>query len=207
MKTDKLLLSFVIMLSAATAEAQMYKWVGADGKITYSDVPPPPTAKMVETKSLSSGGPSTAGLPYEVAQAVKNNPVKLYTTDKCPACDSGRKLLMARGVPFTEKTVSTNEDIEKVRQVSGDTRLPVLTVGRTKQTGFEAGAWNSALTFAGYPATSQLPSNYSNGAVEPAAPVEKSAASNQSSENNAPASASDHRPPPPAGNAPPGFRF
>jgi glutaredoxin len=208
MKAGKSILPLLILLSATAAQAQMYKWVGPDGKVTYSDVPPPSSAKQVETKSFSGGGPSTAGLPYAVAEAVKNNPVKIYTTAKCTPCDQGRTLLNTRGIPFTEKTVSTNADIEQVRQMSGDTQLPVLTIGRNKQKGFQPGEWNSALTYAGYPESNQLPKNYRNGNVESAAPAPAPSASveNQSSKN-VPAQSSDIQPLPAAGNAPPGFRF
>ncbi|HEY8101742.1 MAG TPA: glutaredoxin family protein [Burkholderiaceae bacterium] len=208
MKFGKPILSLLILLSTTAAHAQMYKWVGPDGKVTYSDAPPPSSIKQVETKSLSGGGPSTTGLPYAVAEAVKNGPVKLYTTAKCAPCDQARTLLNTRGIPFTEKTVSTNDDIEQVRQITGDTQLPVLTVGRNKQKGFEAGAWNSALTYAGYPESNQLPKNYSNGNVESASPSAKPSTDNQASNSNSSAAPQlNTQLPPPAGNAPPGFRF
>jgi glutaredoxin len=206
MKAGKPILSLLILLSATAAEAQMYKWVGPDGKVTYSDMPPPSSVKQVETKSLSGGGPSTTGLPYALAEAVKNAPVKLYTTAKCVPCDQARTLLNTRGIPFTEKLVSNNDDIEQVRQISGDTQLPVLTIGRNKQKGFEADAWNAALTYAGYPESNQLPKTYSNGSVESAVAAAKPSAENQSSNSSA-APQLNTQLPPPSGNAPPGFRF
>jgi glutaredoxin len=206
MKAGKSILSLLILLCATTAHAQMYKWVGPDGKVTYSDVPPPSSAKQVEMKSFSGGGPNTAGLPYAVAEAVKNSPVKLYTTAKCVPCDQGRTLLNTRGIPFTEKTVSTSADIEQVRQMSGDAQLPVLTIGRNKQKGFETGAWNTALTYAGYPESNQLPKDYRNGNVESAAPAPSASAENPSSKN-APSQSPNAEPLPAAGNAPPGFHF
>jgi glutaredoxin len=205
MKSGKLLFSLLILACATGAHAQMYKWVGPDGKVTYSDVPPPSSIKQVETKSLSGGGPSTVGLPYELSEAVKNSPVKLYTTTKCAPCDNARTMLNTRGIPFTEKTVSSNQDIEQLRKISGDSNLPVLVVGRSTQSGFDSGAWNSALTSAGYPTSNQLPANYRNGSVEPAAP--KPAQDTSQAKSDAPAPNYREAPPPPAGNAPPGFRF
>lgn len=208
MNTNKLLLSLAIMLCGASAQAQMYKWVGPDGKITYSDTPPPSSVKQVETKSLPGGGPDTAGLPYELAQAVKNSPVTLYTTADCAPCNEGRKLLKARGIPFSEKTVATSRDIERVKQIAGDAQLPVLTIGRSNQKGFQKEDWNAALTYAGYPTSNQLPQNYNNGSVEPAAPAPKTSADSQASNSNsAESQAPATQPLPPAGNAPPGFRF
>lgn len=199
----------VLLLCTASAHAQLYKWVGPDGKVTYGDTPPS-SATRIESKSPASVVADAAGLPYELALAVKNHPVTLYTAGDCPACDEGRKLLSGRGVPFAEKTVGTSEDAKQLREAGGDGKLPFLAIGRSKQRGFEAGAWNSALTAAGYPETSMLPKTYRNPPAIAAAPAPKPAAVRQkSTEDNGrkPAAASASELPPAVGNAPPGFRF
>lgn len=200
--------SVLLLLGATSVHAQLYKSVGPDGRVTYSDTPPT-TATRVETKSAAPGAASTAGLPYELAQAVKSHPVTLYTTDDCAACDEGRKLLSGRGVPFVEKTVTSNEDTAQLRQAGGDGKLPFLTIGRSKERGFEAGAWNSALSAAGYPETSKLPKTYRNPQATAAAPAPKAVADKQKSGEKdrviAEPAATDL--PPAVGNAPPGFRF
>ncbi|HZW13371.1 MAG TPA: glutaredoxin family protein [Noviherbaspirillum sp.] len=198
--------SVLMLLCAASAHAQLYKWVGPDGKVTYSDTPPPKTAARVETKSTISGGLDTSNLPYELAMAVKSHPVTLYTTKDCSACDQGRSLLSSRGIPFTEKTVNTPEDAAQFRQAGGDEKLPLLTIGRTKERGFEASAWNNALTVAGYPASSVLPKSYRNPPPMAAAP-QKPAAPKQEEQKKAEVEAPATDLPPATGNAPPGFRF
>lgn len=196
-----LLLSLVV---SASAQAQLYKWVGPDGKITYSDTPPPASAKKVEEKSVTTNSASTAGMSFELAEAVRNHPVTLYTTNNCEACDSGRTILTGRGVPFTEKTVTSNDDIARLKQAGGTQQLPFLTIGSKKQTGADPDAWNAALTAAGYPATNQLPRNYKNPAPQAAAP-KKTVEPKPAATSETPAAPSDR--PPAAGNAPPGFRF
>lgn len=152
--------------------AQMYKWVDADGKVTYSDLPPPKTAAKVETKSFSSSdNTNSADLPYELAQAVKNMPVTLYTAPKCPGCDEARGFLKQNGIPFSEKTVNTNADLDKLMKVSGGPQLPFLLIGRTRMIGYSPGAWRSSLTAAGYPESSVLPPDYQYSAAQPAAPA------------------------------------
>ena len=142
MNRTQQVVSFLFLLACtAGAHAQLYKSVGPDGKTTYSDTPPSSTAKHVDTKPIGSGNTGGINLPYEVAEAVKNNPVTLYTGTKCLPCDDGRTLLTTRGIPFNEKTVSSNEDIVRLRQAGGNTQLPLLIVGRTKQQGFEPGGW------------------------------------------------------------------
>jgi len=197
----------IALACAMPAHAQLYKWVGPDGKVNYTDTPPPPNAKQVEQRSVPAPVVTT-GLPFELAEAVRNSPVTLYTTANCGACDEGRKLLQARGVPFNERTVTTNDDIARLRAAGGDSQLPFLVVGRHRQQGFEPGQWNTLLTTAGYPATSMLPRGYAASKPEPAAPppapAQTAAAETPARQDTAP------RPtelPPPTGNAPPGFRF
>lgn len=198
------------LLVAGAAHAQLYKWVGSDGKITYSDVPPPKTAAQVEQKNIrAASGVNTAGLPYELAQAASNHPVTLYSGDKCVPCDDGRAYLKQRGIPFSEKTVTTSDDLARLKQATGESGLPVLTVGRNKQAGFEAGAWGAALTAAGYPQTSRLPKTWRQPAAEAAAPqpkIEQAAHSGKPAANSDSTSAAPSLPPA-TGNAPPGFRF
>ncbi len=127
---------------------------------------------------------------------------------KCEPCDEGRSYLKQRGIPFAEKTVTTNEDITRLKQVSSDARLPVLTIGRNKQSGFANGAWDGALTAAGYPQTSQLPKNWRQPAPQAAAPKPKAEQAAQGAKPAAAdAAAAVPSLPPAAGNAPPGFRF
>lgn len=204
--------SLLMLLCAANAHAQLYKWTGADGKVNYGDTPPPASASKVETRTLTIGEVSAGDFPFELAEAMKTHPVILYTSKNCIPCDDGRKHLSERGIPFSEKSVSTNEDIALFRKVGGENTLPLLVVGKAKERGFESGAWNSALSAAGYPESSKLPKSYRNPPAQAAAPAPepKSSGSAQNGARNADRSAG--RPsatelPPAIGNAPPGFRF
>ncbi|MFC5476085.1 glutaredoxin family protein [Paraherbaspirillum soli] len=204
MKLAAPILSLVCLLMATSAQAQLYKSTGPDGKVTYSDTPPA-TGNVVQKKTANGGSDDSDGLPYELAQAVKNSPVILYTGDKCIPCDDGRKLLSSRGIPFSEKTIKTNDDIAMLQKTTGENHLPVLMVGRSKESSFEAGAWNTALSAAGYPKSNQLPKNYKNAPAAAAAP---SASSAKKAATEASSAHTGHSEPlPAAGNAPPGFRF
>lgn len=200
----------MLLLLAAAAHAQTYKWVGADGKITYSDTPPPSSARQVEQKATTGAGGADSGLPYELAEAAKAHPVTLYTTKDCAPCDQGRALLTTRGIPFAEKTVATNDDLARLREAGGDGQLPLLRVGRSKQDGFQAGGWNDLLTAAGYPQSNRLPAQYRQRTAEPAAPAAAKpvAAKTQARKDTAPeVRKAAAELPPASGNAPPGFRF
>jgi glutaredoxin len=155
--------------AAAAAHGQTYKWKDAAGVTHYSDTPPAKgTAQVLRPDSRPEATPS---LPYELARAVKLHPVTLYTTARCDACDQGRALLRARGIPFAEKTVNTAEDREQLQRAGGKDELPLLVVGNRPVTGFAAGTWNEALDAASYPRKSVLPPDYRTGASEAAAPA------------------------------------
>lgn len=209
MKRSLPLWPLFLLVFTVCAQAQMYKWVGPDGKVVYSDTPPPPTAKQFEKKTLSAGATADADLPFELAEAAKKNPVTLYTTKNCDPCNYGRSMLVTRGIPFTEKTVLSNADIAKFKEVGGESQLPLLLVGRTKKQGFESGAWESVLSSAGYPESSKLPKNYRNPAPEAAAPEPKVVADSpdRSGDNGTAAAPATSELPPATGKAPPGFRF
>lgn len=159
-----------LILLSGHVQAQLYKSVGPDGKITYSDTPPQANQKLLEKKELS-GSASAANFPYELGQAVAKNPVTLYTAANCTPCNEGKNLLKSAGVPFSEKTVKTSEDIEKLKQVSGDTQLPVMQIGGKKLRGYNADDWKSAISAAAYPASNMLPPDYRYPAAESAAPA------------------------------------
>jgi len=195
--------TFFLLMLAAGAQAQLYKSTGADGKVTYSDTPPA-SGQVVQKNIAGGAGEGSDGLPYELAQAVKNHPVTLYSSDKCIPCDDGRKMLKQRGIPFSEKTIKTNEDIAVLRKAASDDQLPVLLIGRDKQSGFSGSSWGSALTAAGYPESSRLPASYQS-----PAPVAAAQGARAAGKTTAPAAvpANNGDVAPAAGNAPPGFRF
>ncbi|WP_394781129.1 glutaredoxin family protein, partial [Undibacterium sp.] len=129
----KKVLSALMLLStgllALNASAQLYKSVGPDGKVTYSDVPPPPSVKRVEVKPITGGDAPVNNLPADLAGPASKNPVALYSTAGCAPCDDARSMLKSNGIPFAEKTVKTNEDIARLKQASGGSILPAMTVG------------------------------------------------------------------------------
>ena len=151
--------------------------MGPDGKVTFSDVPPPPSASARSKGSTGAGGPASPGsaLPYELQQIASRYPVTLYTSDNCGPCASGRNLLNARGIPFTERTINTAEDAAALQRMSGDASLPFLTVGGQQIPGFSDVEWTQFLDAAGYPKTSQLPPGYRAAGATPFVAVQRPA--------------------------------
>ena len=184
----------------------VYRIVGSDGKVTFSDKPPAESkAKVTTAASASGGGVANASLPFELRQVAQKYPVTLYTGENCGPCQSARAMLITRGVPFAEKTITTAEDSQALQRLSGENSLPFATLGSQQLKGFSDAEWTQFLNAAGYPATSVLPSSYRQPAATPLVAV---AAAPSATAASAPvrAAAPTLQPTPAAAN-PSGIRF
>lgn len=150
----RVLVCLTAFLCVSLAQAQTaYRWVDADGKVHYSDRAPPKTAREVQEKKLNAPA-ADKELPYAVRQAANNFPVTLYVSPDCgTACKEGRDYLKQRSIPFSEKSVTTNEDVAALKKLLGgsDPGVPVLTVGSKVNRGYAQADWAGLLDAAGYP--------------------------------------------------------
>lgn len=169
------MLASLALAGTATHAQQVYRIVGPDGKVTFSDRAP--DTQLAPTTTRGGGAPAAdAALPYELRQVATRYPVTLYTSNDCQPCNSARNLLIGRGVPFSERTITTSEDVEAFKRLSGGTSLPFGTIGGQQLQGFSDAEWTQYLDLAGYPKQSQLPANYRRPAATPlVAVVEKKA--------------------------------
>ena len=205
------------LLATATQAQQVHRIVGPDGKVTFSDrAPEDKKAQSTVLSTASGGAASNPALPSELRQIASRFPVTLYTGESCSPCQQARQLLVQRGVPFTERSVNTNDDLDALRRLSGESALPFGTIGRQQLKGFAEAEWTQYLDAAGYPAQSRLPRGYTQPAATPLAPTKAPAASAPDAPQEA-ASAPTGRlrrqappPPPPGGptpSNPAGIRF
>lgn len=167
------------MVSLLVQAQSVYRIVAPDGTVTFSDRPPPTgSAPLTKSSTLSASGGIAAGinnptLPYTLRLVTGKYPVVLYTGTTCSPCDAGRSLLTARGIPFSERSVTTREDAEALKRLTGDDSLPYLAIGKQKIKGFSDNEWIQYLDAAGYPAKSMLPTGYKNPPASALVPVKK----------------------------------
>lgn len=146
-------LVMLALMIAGVAHAQTYRWVDKDGKVHYGDRPPASAVGSVQERKLGATAADKT-LPYGVQQAVTNFPVTLYVSADCnEGCKDGRDYLKSRGIPFSEKNVSTNEEIESLKKLtsSSEAMVPVLIVGSKQSKGWLQSDWQRLLDAAGYP--------------------------------------------------------
>lgn len=163
-------LGLVIGLAALPALAQgIYRIVGPDGRVTYSDQPPPAQvdARPVGSATTSTAASANAQLPFALRQVINRYPVTLYTSNDCAPCNSGRIWLNNRGIPYAEKTINTAQDSEALKRLSGEMSLPFLTIGAQQIKGYSDAEWTQFMDAAGYPKQSALPASYRRPAPSP----------------------------------------
>jgi glutaredoxin len=155
------LIAVLAVITPATTHLyaqQVYKSVDKNGRVTYSEVPPLPGSG----DKLTGESAANPSLPYTLQQVVSRYPVTLYTTKDCGPCVNARLMLTQRGVPFAERTVSSNEDIDAFKKLNSENTFPLATIASQQLKGYQEDEWTKYLDAAGYPKSSTLPRNYRN---------------------------------------------
>ncbi len=178
-----------LLLACAGPALAQFKVVAPDGTVTYTDRPAAsPGSKVTQLRkdasalSAQAPGPaastsagtataaSLARLPYELRQVAERFAVVLYASADCAPCDAGRRLLLRRGVPYTERLIQTEEDQQALAGVSGARTVPVLSVGSQVSRGWSDSEWSANLDLAGYPQQSRLPRDWPVALATPLTP-------------------------------------
>lgn len=149
-------LLIVAMLLLGAGNEPLYRWVDSEGNVHYSDQPPPPNAKDIQEKKLSSK-PGEPQIPYQLQRAVSNFPVSLYTTNCGEQCSGAAQLLSQRGIPHTVYDATQSSFQDELKKLTGGALVvPVLKIGSNVLQGFAPDQWNTALDAAGYPNTALM---------------------------------------------------
>ncbi len=187
----------------------LYKVVAPDGTVTYTDRPPPAaTGRPVPMGTRAEPGAAdsaAANLPLELRQVTARFPVTLYSGTDCAPCETGRRLLTSRGIPFTERRVGNEDDAEALDRLTGGRSVPTLMIGTQALRGFGDADWHSYLDAAGYPRESRLPRSYQQPAATPL--VQRQAEAAPQERPAAPPPPAEPPPLPPVPPSPAGIRF
>ncbi len=185
---------------AAGPSLALYKVVGPDGKVTYTDrAPTSSEGRVSPLNSRAVAVEAEPAMPAELRQALSRYPVTLYTiAGSCEPCDAARALLRTRGVPYAERQVVSAEDGDAFQKLTGGRDAPVLAIGTQQLRGLSPDTWNSYLDSAGYPRESKLPPGYAFASPSPLTERREAPA------RQAPTAAAPAEPAPPAEGK---FRF
>jgi glutaredoxin len=171
------------------AQGTLYRYVDADGRVVYTDRPPPPTAKEAQIKRASGNFIETDRISASTRQAMERFPVTLYAFSCGVLCEDAEALLQKRGIPYTFVNTQDEAGIEKLKALTGGLQVPVLQVGTNVSQGFNEAAWEQMLDQGGYAKDAGVRTSVKHTAAPPP--------------SSTPASDSDAPPPPAPAPLPP----
>jgi hypothetical protein len=119
-----------ILIPLSPVSAQMYKWTDADGKVHYSDQPPPQGAKSQGTIAKPRPAPQAPAQPGETAAA---QPAKARTTAEQEMEFRKRRLEKAEAEAKAEQQAKAAEE-KKRNCASAQARVTALQTGRVTRT-------------------------------------------------------------------------
>lgn len=114
---------FALSLSSGNAIAgKLYKWVDANGVISYQDQPPPENAKILSETLVDDSGNLN-----DTAQ--NQQAVVVYTVPNCDSCASLLSRLVAYGVPVSEQSLQNNREAQqRILELSDSLIAPTLII-------------------------------------------------------------------------------
>jgi glutaredoxin len=165
-------LAALLVATGVAAQQQVYRYVDNDGRVVYSDRPPPASVKNVQTKRLDANMVETSEPSIVAQQAAERFPATLFTFECGEVCQSAEGLLNKRGVPFSSVNVQKDEaGLARMKELSGDDKAPVLALGdKLIVKGYNEARWQAALDEAGYPKAPSPRRTVAGGRTEPPPP-------------------------------------
>ena len=151
MPIKRLLLPLAFTLASQLVCAQPYKWVDAQGRTHYGDRPPAEAKARPVTAAINtySGTPVLKAGGAAGAAAARESLV-IYTTPTCGYCQAAKAHMSRRGIPYTERDVTTSESYEREFRQKGGRGVPLIVAGNRTLNGYSAESLDALLKGAGY---------------------------------------------------------
>lgn len=128
-------------LAGLEARADVYKVIGADGKVTYTDKEPQSPGAKSEKLNIQtySGAPSVSALDNPVGK------VTILSAQWCGVCTRAKAYMKSRNIAFEEWDVDKSDYARSKMNQLGAKGVPVILVGNQKMVGFSEGALDAML--------------------------------------------------------------
>jgi glutaredoxin len=139
----------MFMISACPLQAEIYKWVDANGTIHYTDTLPATQQETLAITGSISSYTSSEIVPTDSTENVatekpksgasKSSPTKrviMYSAAWCGVCKAAKKYFAQNNIRYTEYDIDNNQkaktDFEKMKGRG----VPVILVGNRRMNGF-----------------------------------------------------------------------
>jgi glutaredoxin len=143
----------VLSVCIPASAQQIYRVVGADGRVQYTDKPPAgANAAAVKPRISSYSGEAvvTGSAPAGVKPAQARPEIRMYATDWCGYCRKARAYFARNGIRYTELDVEKSEVARLEYRSMGARGVPVILVGTQRMNGYSEERLAAMLKAAGY---------------------------------------------------------
>ncbi len=153
-----LALAAACVLATPARGETLYKTIGADGRVEYTDRPP---AQGKAVKTLNFADLPATPLPESVLRyreelqkslkdrlanaGKRSGEPQLFTAVWCGYCRKAKSYLAQRGVAFREHDIDTPDGQLAFAQAGNASGIPLLLLGEQRVQGFSAAAYDALL--------------------------------------------------------------
>jgi len=135
-----------VLASFELSAISLYKWVDAEGNVSYQDSLPL-KGQVFEEKSISDNVPASNQTTNDGGQLS----VSFYVSNDCSRCEAVRTILEMNKVPYNQYLTDFNQDIQQqLLEISGSTRVPAVVIGERVIDKLDRRNLESALRLSGY---------------------------------------------------------
>lgn len=135
---------WLLFLPVSADAGEVYKWRDAQGKLHFSDQPPPDQAvEQVRLRSINTIKATSVSILEEPLQDTPD--VILYSAEWCGACRTAKRYFRQKGIAYKEY------DVEKSRRGKQDYQrlkgrgVPIILVGKQRMDGFSTGRFEQMM--------------------------------------------------------------
>lgn len=139
------------VFSAASLAQNLYKSIGPDGKVVYSDRPPAEgrLEKTMQFKNLPSTSLSADQLEKMRRQnagsqaAIPSGQAVIYTTAWCGYCKKAKSYMSSKGISYREVDIETDHGLAAYAKAGGGKGVPLLQYRGQSVQGFSVEAYEA----------------------------------------------------------------
>jgi glutaredoxin len=152
MLIPRLSLFFALALAGQASIAQTYKWVDAQGRTHYGDRPPAEARTRPVTAVINtySGAPVLHAAGSPAGKPAARESLVIYTTPTCGYCNAAKAHMGRRGIPYTERDVTTSDSYAREFRQKGGRGVPLIVAGSRTLNGYSPESLDELLKGAGY---------------------------------------------------------
>jgi len=125
------LISLIVAVTTNAHANKLYKWVDADGNISYQDRPPPKDAKILSETDVKPSTSNDANAEVDIERVNRNRPeVVIYSVKNCGVCDRLVTELKRSKVPHVEISIENDREAQRrILNEVGSVIMPTLFIG------------------------------------------------------------------------------